>query len=112
VCNSYILYSERAWSVCVRAYRGGGYAKDHAYLQGFLAVRRYVAESNDDDVRLLFAGKFGIGDVPFVKTLRDVGLFNSPTYLPWYVKDSISHPTKAVPLITELKVPAKKVNKL
>ena len=93
----------------MRAFRGGGYAKDHAYLQGFLAVRQYVAQSTDDDARLLFAGKFGLDDVQRVKTLMRVGFFSKPKYLPWYVKDSLTNPTKAVPLVTEVKVPPQKI---
>ena len=75
------VHFERAFGVTVRAHRGGGYAKDHVYLTGFLAVRKYVAEGGD--LRLLFVGKCSLNDVPLVRELLAAGKLKEPQYYPW-----------------------------
>src|SRR5690606_826 len=76
--------SQRAWGVCVRSFRAGGYAKDHCYLQGYLRCCEFAETNNIDE---LFVGKFSIDDLPTVRKLCDAGLLHRPKYLPWFIKD-------------------------
>ncbi len=64
-----------------RAYRGGGVARDAAYLVGWLRVRRALARG-DVDLDELRIGRVGLDDVPLLRVLRRDGLARAPLYRP------------------------------
>ncbi len=53
-----------AWRLTLRSYRAGGLAKDHVYLQGLHAVKRFVAAGGS--LRSLYVGKIGIEHLPLL----------------------------------------------
>lgn len=61
------LGEDLAWTTTMRAYRSGGLAKDHIYLEGNQEVWDWLEDSKDVDsfhekVELLYRGKMGIRD--------------------------------------------------
>lgn len=73
--------AEDALALGERAYRGGGVARDAAYLYGWLRVRRAVhdGEATVDEMRL---GKVGLEDVPTLRRLREGGHIREGVYRP------------------------------
>lgn len=90
------LDEDLAWTTTMRAYRSGGLAKDHIYLEGNQEVWDWLDNSEDADgvrekIELLYRGKIGIDDA------EEYGdSFRPATYLPHDVLDA------AEPRITEL----------
>jgi len=61
------LGADLAWTTTMRAYRSGGLAKDHIYLEGNQEVWDWLEDSKDVDeavekIELLYRGKMGIHD--------------------------------------------------
>ena len=75
--EKYFSFQE-AWTLAFRAYRAGGYMKDHVYLQGYLQVKDYLKEN---DVEFLYTAKFGIQDSALLKELLEKGIVKKPTYI-------------------------------
>ena len=69
-----------AWTLTLRAHRGGGFIKDHVYLQGKFEVANFLERSGD--LKKLFVGKVGVKDVPLVNDLFKQGFLTKPKYLP------------------------------
>lgn len=82
--KSYAFTDDQAWNLCVRAYRGGGYVKDHVYLKGFLKVKRYA--ENGNDMKLLFVGKIGIEQLQLVRALLKKGMLKKAKIMPEFVE--------------------------
>ncbi len=80
-----------------RVFRGGTltggapFTKDSVYLEGLVKVHNFlriaVQETRVDCIRLLFAGKIDIEDMPAVTTLAAHGLCTFPRFLPPWAKD-------------------------
>ncbi len=73
-----------AWRLTVRAKRGmadtfqpGGCTKDVVYYQGYLALKKFVAEGGD--INQLYYGKIGINDIAYVQNIEGIV---HPRYLP------------------------------
>ena len=79
----YDFTEDDAWNLTVRAYRGGGFIKDHVYLEGYYKVKEFA--ENGGDICDLYVGKVGIDDLPLVKKLLDKGILKEPTYLPSFL---------------------------
>lgn len=75
------------WETSVRAHRGGGYMKDHVYLQGLFEVLDYV----DAGGRLadLFVGKIQVSEVAEVQAMVARGELLPPRWLPLRVPDPV-----------------------
>ncbi|NOQ55852.1 MAG: DUF1704 domain-containing protein [Nanohaloarchaea archaeon] len=84
---SYRFTKDNAWDLTVRAYRGGGFVKDHVYLLGFEKVKEF--EANGGDICDLYVGKVGIDDLPLVSELIDAGILKEPKYLPSFLQKSV-----------------------
>lgn len=56
------LRPKRAFFVAMRVHRGGGFIKDHIYLEGLQHILGYVR--NGGDLELLWSGKVAIGRGP------------------------------------------------
>jgi len=69
-----------AWTLTVRAHRGGGYIKDHVYLDGYFKIKDYVSEGGD--IKILFLGKFALNQLEVIKALLEKGFLNPPKILP------------------------------
>jgi uncharacterized protein (TIGR02421 family) len=69
-----------SWTLTVRAHRGGGYIKDHVYLDGYSKIKEYISEGGD--VKILFLGKFALNQLEIIKALLEKGFLNPPKILP------------------------------
>lgn len=76
---------EDAWNLALRGHRGGGYIKDHVYLDGYFKVRDLYLNTND--LMYLYVGKIGIQHIPYVKRLVLKGVLNKPKTLPLFLKE-------------------------
>lgn len=80
-----------------RVFRGGvltggaPFTKDSVYLEGVVRVHNFlriaVQETRVDCIRLLFAGKLDIEDMPAITALAAQGLCVFPRFLPPWAKD-------------------------
>lgn len=70
---------------------GAPFTKDSVYLEGVVRVHNFlrisVQETRVDCIRLLFAGKLDIEDMPAVTALAAQGLCVFPKFLPPWAKD-------------------------
>lgn len=70
---------------------GGPFTKDSVYLEGLVRVHNFlriaVQETRVDTIRLLFAGKMDIDDMPAITTLAAHGLCTFPRFLPPWARD-------------------------
>jgi len=70
---------------------GAPFTKDSVYLEGLVRVHNFlriaVQETRVDCIRLLFAGKMDIDDLPAITTLEAHGLCTFPRFLPPWVRD-------------------------
>lgn len=88
---------DRAFENARRVFRGGvltggaPFTKDGVYLDGLLRVhdflRAAVAGGRADLVRLLFAGKLDLSDLPALAHLAHAGLLRQPRHLPPWAED-------------------------
>jgi uncharacterized protein (TIGR02421 family) len=69
-----------AWETTLRAFRGGGYAKDHVYLDGLFRVLDHVASGGR--LESLFVGKIRVADVPRIEAMVAAGELRPARYLP------------------------------
>ncbi len=84
---------ENAWRVVRGGTVTGGapFTKDSVYLEGLVRVHNFlriaVQETRVDTIRLLFAGKMDIEDMPAITTLAANGLCVFPRFLPPWARD-------------------------
>ncbi len=74
----------RAWRIAVRAHRGGGLARDHIYLKGYLELKE-LFKNDRSDLPYLFAGKVNASDVGLVKRLIKDGELRDLDYVPSFL---------------------------
>ncbi|UJH67419.1 flavohemoglobin expression-modulating QEGLA motif protein [Allomuricauda sp. SCSIO 65647] len=76
--NKYKLDREEAFSITLRAHRGGGFTKDRLYLSGLRKIfKRYKREEN---MEVLFMGKVSLDDLENIKYLKQLGLVQKITH--------------------------------
>jgi hypothetical protein len=78
--KTYGFDDDLSWDLAVRVYRGGGFVKDHVYLEGYLMVKKFLSEGGD--VRKLYVGKVGLDDLSLVDDLLLNGVIREPAILP------------------------------
>ncbi len=70
---------------------GAPFTKDVCYLDGLLRVTNFLrvalVKGHVDYVRLFFAGKIDVSDVPLFGRLRQEGLVIEPRYVPAWARD-------------------------
>jgi uncharacterized protein (TIGR02421 family) len=70
---------------------GAPFTKDVCYLDGLLRVTNFLrialVKGHSEFVRLLFAGKLAVEDVPLFGRLRREGLVREPVFLPAWAQD-------------------------
>lgn len=74
------LSENRAFYICARVYRGGGFTKDYLYLKGFRDILQCYTQGRSLDP--LLVGKVSIGYMDLIKELIDRGMLNPPKYQP------------------------------
>ncbi|MBU0471830.1 MAG: DUF1704 domain-containing protein [Nanoarchaeota archaeon] len=82
--KNYEFSDDEAWKLSVRAHRGGGYVKDHVYLQGLLMIKEFMKSGND--IKPLFVGKVGVNDLDMVNELLNQEILKQPKYLPAHLQ--------------------------
>lgn len=70
--NQYKLNRNEAFSITLRAHRGGGFTKDRLYLSGFKKV--YDLYTSGASLDLLVSGKVSIDYLDSIKYLEEIGL--------------------------------------
>lgn len=82
--KSYEKDDERCWEITYRVFRGGGFLKDHVYLQGYYQIKKFI----DDGGKLedLYIGKIGLQHLELCKELVAEGVLEQPKYLPEILK--------------------------
>ncbi len=76
--NQYKLNRNDAFSITLRAHRGGGFTKDRLYLSGLKKVYRRYKEGQSMD--LLLRGKVTLENEPAIGHLEKMGLSNRITH--------------------------------
>ncbi len=86
-----------AYESTARIFRGGvveggaPFTKDMVYLDGLCRVHVFMRAAIDtgrvDCLRMLFAGKLDLSDIPAVLELREQGLCREPRFVPPWVSD-------------------------
>ncbi|WPP52786.1 flavohemoglobin expression-modulating QEGLA motif protein [Catalinimonas niigatensis] len=75
-------YSDKgAFNITTRVHRGGGLTKDAAYLKGLIRLMNFLQKGGEFES--LYAGKFAMAHVPYVKELIHRRVVKSP-FLPPY----------------------------
>ncbi|MBT8209960.1 MAG: flavohemoglobin expression-modulating QEGLA motif protein [Eudoraea sp.] len=76
--NQHKLNKHEAFSITLRAHRGGGFTKDRLYLSGLRKIyRRYQQGQSMDS---LLSGKVSVEYLPTVSYLKELGLAQEITY--------------------------------
>ncbi|MDH3796035.1 MAG: flavohemoglobin expression-modulating QEGLA motif protein, partial [Flavobacteriaceae bacterium] len=70
--NQYKLNRNEAFSITLRAHRGGGFTKDRLYLSGLKKV--YELYKSGLSLDLLLSGKVSIDYLDSIKYLEEIGL--------------------------------------
>lgn len=77
-----------AYTITMRIYRGGGFAKDAVYLRGFRAVLAYLRDGGDP--AMLFVGKIAARHIPVVRELQFRDVLTRPPLLPRFLREPAS----------------------
>ena len=87
----------QAFEQARRVFRGGvlsggaPFTKDIVYLDGLIRVHNFfrsaVEKSRDDALRMVFAGKIDLDDIPILIKMKQDGLINDPKYIPPWADD-------------------------
>ena len=77
--NQYKLNREEAYTISLRAHRGGGFTKDYMYLTGLKKV--YDAYTHNEDLNPLLSGKVSIEQKPIIDHWQKQGLMKPNVYL-------------------------------
>jgi len=70
--SKYKLDRNEAFSITLRAHRGGGFTKDRLYLSGLKKI--YKMYLNEDSMDILLTGKVAIDYLDTIKYMQDLGL--------------------------------------
>ena len=76
----------QAWEATLRAHRGGGFIKDHIYLDGLLEMVRHASQGAD--LRTLFIGKIGLHHLPLIEECLKNGSLRQPHLLPDFLANN------------------------
>lgn len=77
-----------SWNLALRGHRGGGYIKDHVYLEGYFKVRHLYLNTND--LMYLYVGKIGVNHIPLVKRLVLQGRLEKPKTIPLFLSQMMA----------------------
>lgn len=71
---------DKAWSATLRAFRAGGLAKDHIYLQGMLEMNKFL--SIGGDLKKLLVGQVGFRDIELLDQLIEDKSVRKALFIP------------------------------
>ena len=74
----YKLNRDDAWSICLRAHRGGGFTKDRLYLSGLRKI--YKRYQKGESMDTLLTGKVSLQHENQIKHLQTLGLASTITH--------------------------------
>ena len=81
LCEEFNLKSDKAFNLCTRIYRGGGFTKDYLYLRGFKEI--YNMYKNDSSsINELLIGKTSIEYKSIISELISREILSKPKYIP------------------------------
>lgn len=83
--REHAMEPEKAFSIAVRTFRGGGFPKDLVYLQGVMELLPML--SNAAEFALMWVGKIALEDLPSIRELRRREVVVPPALLPRYFND-------------------------
>ena len=88
---------DQAFENARRVFRGGiltggaPFTKDIVYLDGLIRVHNFfrsaVSRSREDVLRLVFAGKMELDDIPIIAKMAKDGLVKTPEFIPPWASD-------------------------
>ncbi|NND61966.1 MAG: DUF1704 domain-containing protein [Flavobacteriaceae bacterium] len=96
--NQYKLNREEAYSISLRAHRGGGLTKDHLYLTGLKKIYNHYQE--DKNLDRLLTGKVTLEHLPIISKWQEEGLANEIVY-PNYAFESNSNKSDKLEFILQ-----------
>lgn len=70
--GKYKLDRDEAFTICMRAHRGGGFTKDRLYLSGLREI--YKRHRREEPMEVLFTGKVALEDEETINYLKTLGL--------------------------------------
>src|SRR5690606_12876401 len=70
--GTYKLDREEAFTICMRAHRGGGFTKDRLYLSGLRKI--YKRHQRKEPMEVFFTGKVALENEQTIHYLKDLGL--------------------------------------
>jgi uncharacterized protein (TIGR02421 family) len=73
--NEFDLEKHFAFTLTIRVYRGGGFTKDHLYLNGF---RDVINLAKDNSIDNLLVGKVGVLDFGITSEIVERGMISKP----------------------------------
>jgi len=76
----YDIDDHEAWEITYRAYRGGGFVKDHIYLKGYMDMKSYLKKGGN--LVDLYIGKIGFHHRELCNVLQKDKILSRPQYLP------------------------------
>ena len=83
--GSYNLGRRVAFTVAMRAYRGGGLSKDAVYLKGLRQILEYLGKGGE--LEPLFVGKISVEHIPIIRELQWRGVLTEPPLKPRYLNN-------------------------
>lgn len=108
LCRQHGFPPAVAYSMVMRAFRGGGHAKDQIYLRGLAKLLGYLGDGGSLDTLLL--GKVGFGQLDLVEELAWRGVLSDNILRPRYLEnpdavrrlEEIRSGKSVIDLVTEL----------
>lgn len=85
--QDYDFNDKSAFNISTRVHRGGGLTKDAAYLKGLIKLMEYLKKGGE--LEPLYAGKFALAHVPYVKELIHRRVVKTP-FLPPYINSELA----------------------
>lgn len=99
--NVYDLEKEKAFYICTRAHRGGGFTKDYLYLSGLKKVYDYYHSGKD--LSLLLMGKVALEYLPQMQDLLEAGYAVPSKHLTTTFKENQNSNTTVDFILSNLK---------
>lgn len=99
--TQYRLPKEKAFTICLRVHRGGGFTKDALYLSGLKKV--YNKFKNNKSLDPMLMGKCSLAYAEQIEYMQQMGLCNAPKYLPISFSENKNKDEKLAFILNNLK---------
>lgn len=84
--HNYGFEGRTAFTIAMRAFRGGGLTKDAVYLQGLVEVLKYIQRGGE--IAPLFLGKIATTHITIIRELQWRGVLKTPPLTPKYLSQT------------------------